>query len=157
MLTRRGDWSGWPAFGFRDVAGSSNAFDQLRRELDRVFFDFERSTPNRHERGGPQISVKDEGATYVLRAELPGVSEKDIELTVTGNTLSLKAERKLEERAGHSAHRTERSSWSVARSLELPVAVDSGATVAELKHGVLTVTLPKTQEALPKQISVKAS
>lgn len=155
MLTRRSDWSGFPVFGFREAAG--NPFDQLRRELDRVFFDFERAAPSRNERGGPPISVRDEGAAYVLRAELPGVSEKDIELTVTGNTLSLKAERKLEERAGHSAHRTERSSWNVARSLELPVAVDSGATVAELKHGILTVTLPKTKEALPKQISVKAS
>jgi HSP20 family protein len=157
MLTRRSDWSGFPVFGFRDAAGSANAFDQLRRELDRVFFDFERTGPNRVDRGGAQISLRDEGAAYVLRAELPGVSEKDIELTVTGNTLSLKAERKLEAREGHSAHRTERGSFTVARSVELPVAVDSGATVAELKHGVLTVTLPKTKDALPKQISVKAS
>lgn len=157
MLTRRSDWNGWPVFGFRDAAGSATAFEQLRRELDRVFFDFERATPNRFDRGAPQISVKDDGAAYVLRAELPGVSEKDIELTVTGNTLALKAERKLEPREGHSAHRTERSGWKVARSLELPVQVDSGAAVAELKHGVLTVTLPKSKEALPKQISVKAS
>lgn len=157
MLTRRSDFNGWPVFGFRDGAGSASAFEQLRRELDRVFFDFERSTPSRFERGAPQISVKDEGAAYVLRAELPGVSEKDIDLSVTGNTLSLKAERKVETREGHSAHRTERSSWTLARSLELPVQVDSGATVAELKHGVLTVTLPKSKDALPKQIAVKAS
>lgn len=156
MLTRRTDWNGFPVFGFRDGLGSANMFDQLRRELDRVFFDFERSTPSRFE-GPNSLSLKDEGAAYVLRAELPGVSEKDIELTVTGNTLSLKAERKLEAPQGHSAHRTERSAWTVARSLELPVAVDSGAVVAELKHGILTVTLPKSKEALPKQIAVKAS
>jgi HSP20 family protein len=99
----------------------------------------------------------DSTAAYVLRAELPGVSEKDIELSVTGNTLSLKAERKLEAPQGHSAHRTERSGWTLARSLELPVQVDSSAVVAELKHGILTVTLPKSKEALPKQISVKVS
>jgi HSP20 family protein len=157
MLTRRSDWNAWPVFGFREGAGSPNVFDQLRRELDRVFFDFERATPNRFERGTNSISVKDEGAAYVLRAELPGVSEKDIELSVTGNTLSLKAERKLEAPQGYSAHRTERSGWTVARSLELPVQVDTGAVVAELKHGILTVTLPKSKDALPKQISVKAS
>lgn len=157
MLTRRSDWSGFPVFGFRDGAGSANVFDQLRRELDRVFFDFERTAPSRFERANNSLSVKDEGAAYVLRAELPGVSEKDIELSVTGNTLSLKAERKLEAPQGHSAHRTERSAWTLARSLELPVQVDSGAVVAELKHGVLTVTLPKSKDALPKQISVKVS
>lgn len=157
MLTRRSEWNGWPVFGFRDGAGPANVFDQLRRELDRVFFDFERATPNRLERGNSPISVKDEGAAYVLRAELPGVSEKDIELSVTGNTLSLKAERRLSAPEGYSAHRTERSAWTLARSLELPVKVDSGAVVAELKHGVLTVTLPKSKEALPKQISVKTS
>jgi HSP20 family protein len=157
MLTRRSDWNGFPVFGFREGSGSANVFDQLRRELDRVFFDFERATPSRFDRGNNAISVKDEGAAYVLRAELPGVSEKDIELSVTGNTLSLKAERKLEAPQGHSAHRTERSGWTLARSLELPVQVDSSAVVAELKHGILTVTLPKSKEALPKQISVKVS
>ena len=155
MLTRRSDWNGFPVFGYREGSGSANVFDQLRRELDRVFFDFERATPSRFDRGNNTISVKDEGAAYVLRAELPGVSEKDIELSVTGNTLSLKAERKLEAPQGHSAHRTERSGWTLARSLELPVQVDSSAVVAELKHGILTVTLPKSKEALPKQISVK--
>lgn len=156
MLTRRSEWNGWPVFGFRDVAGSATAFDQLRRELDRVFFDFERAAPSGFERGAPQLSVADQGAGYVVSVELPGVSEKDIELSITGNTLSLKAQRKVEAPAGHSAHRTERAGWTLNRSLEFPLQVDSGAASAELKHGLLTVTLPKTKEAQPKQISVKA-
>jgi HSP20 family protein len=156
MLTRRSEWNGWPVFGFRDVAGSATAFEQLRRELDRVFVDFERTAPARFERGAPQLAVADDGTGYVVRVELPGVAEKDIEISITGNTLSLKAQRKVEAPAGHSAHRTERTGWTLHRSLEFPLQVDTGAASAELKHGVLTVTLPKTKEAQPKQISVKA-
>lgn len=157
MLTRRGEFGGFPLRNFRNFAGYAEPFEELRRELDRLFFDFERTAPAPFQNGGAALSVTDEGSQYVLRADLPGVAEKDIELTVTGNTVTLKAERKVEPPAGHSVHRSERRGFRFARSYELPVRVDAEKVRADLKHGVLTVTLPKPAEVQPKQINVKAS
>jgi HSP20 family protein len=130
-------------------------FHDLRRELDRLFVDFERGAAEPG--AGPMLGVEDRGDAILLRAELPGMSEKELELTVTGATVTLKGERKAEAPAGYTTHRNERAAFRFARTFELGTKVDPDKVQASLKNGVLTVTLPKAAEAQPKQIQVKAS
>jgi HSP20 family protein len=155
MLTRFSDWNGWPSFGFRDWTGSLGAFDQLRREMDRVLFDFERGAPQ--QRTFPTAQIEDTGSAFVVRAEVPGLTAKDVEISATASTISLKGERKVKPPEGYGVHRNERSSYRFSRAFELPAKVDADKVEAKLEHGVLTVTLPKAAEARPKQITVKAS
>jgi HSP20 family protein len=152
MLTRFSDFRDWP-FANPSAFRTFGAFDLLR-QLDRLFAEPETWEP----RGGfPRVSFDDQGASFVVRAEVPGLADKDLELSATATTLSLKGERKVAVPEGYSAHRNERSSYRFARTFELPSKVDSERVEARLENGVLTVTLPKAPEAQPKQISVKAS
>ena len=153
MLTRFSDFNDWPSFGFADFGRAQAPHVQLRRELDRLFGDFERaSTP-----GPAAVAFEDDGSNFVLRADVPGLTESDIQISVAGNTVTLKGERKLEVPEGHSVHRRERSAVRFAKSFELPARVDADKVTATLKLGVLTLTLPKAAEAQPRQISVKAA
>ena len=104
----------------------------------------------------PRVTFDDQGSSFVVRAEVPGVAEKDIELSATATALTLKGKRQVEAPKGYSTHRSERSSWSFARTFELPAKVDADRVEARLENGVLTVTLPKAPEAQPKQIAVRA-
>jgi HSP20 family protein len=152
MLARFNDWNGFPRFGLSELQHGF-PFDELRREVDRLFFDFERGAAE--PAASPALSVEDRGSALFMRAELPGMSEKDLELTVTGSSLTLKGERRVEAPAGHTTHRSERSSYRFARTFELATKIDSDKVQASLTNGVLTVTLPKAADAQPKQIQVK--
>ena len=154
MLTRYSDFRDWP-FTRPQAYRTLGAFD-LFRQLDRLFAGADTESWEQEARY-PRISFDDKGDAFVVRAELPGLTEKDLELTATATTLSLRGERKVEAPEGYSTHRSERSSFRFARTFELPAKVDSARVEARLEHGVLTVTLPKAPEAQPKQISVKAS
>lgn len=155
MLSRRIDWTDWPSFGFGDFHPFS-ALEQLRREVDRAFSDVERGR-SAGRWSVPRLLLEDAGDKFVLTAELPGLSEKDLELTVTANSLSVSGERKADPPAGHTVHRKERAGYKFARSFTLPVKVDADKAEATMKNGVLSVVLPKAAEAKPKQIAVKAS
>jgi len=152
MLVRFNDMDGFPRFGL--TRGFS--FDALRREMDRMLFDFERDAPAQSE-SSPRMSVEDRGEALFFRAELPGLTDRDVDLTVTGTSFSLRAERKVEAPAAHSTHRTERRGFRFARTFDLNTKIDPERVEALLENGVLTVTLPKAAEAKPKQITVKAS
>ena len=152
MLTRFSDFRDWP-FASSPAFRTVGAFDLLR-QLDRLFTEPETSEARS---GFPRIAFDDQGASYVVRAEVPGLADKDLELSATATTLTLRGERKVAVPEGYSAHRSERSSYRFARTFELPSKVDSDKVEAKLVNGVLTVTLPKAAEAQPKQISVKAS
>lgn len=153
MLTRFSDFSDWPSFGLADFGRSFNPHAQLRRELDRLLGDFEQGVSS----SATAVTFEDTGESFVLRADVPGLTENDFEISVAGNTLTLRGERKVEIPEGHSVHRRERRALRFARSYELPARVDGDKTTATLKHGVLTLTLPKVAEAQPRQISVKAA
>ena len=154
MLTRLRDLNDWP-FGARTAFRPAGAFDLLRH-FDQILGDPDFGYAE-SEGAFPRISFDDQGAAFVVRAELPGLSEKDLELNATATTLTLKGERKVEAPEGYSVHRNERNTFRFSRSFELPTKVDADKVEARLEHGVLTVTLPKVPEAQPKQISVKAS
>jgi HSP20 family protein len=151
MLARFNDWTTFPVFG----GSRSFPLSTLRSELDRLFGDLER-TPSFGAQA-PTVTFEDKPDALTLRAELPGLSEKDVDISVTANVLTLKAARSTEVPAGYTAHRRERSSFSFARSYELPVRVDPEKVQASLKQGVLTLTLPKVTEAKPRRVTVSAT
>jgi len=152
MLVRFNDRSGFPVFGTsRGLPVSS-----LRRELDRLFGDLERA-PTFAALSTPSVSFADSGEALTLRAELPGLSEKEIEISVTANVLTVKAARKVEAPEGYAVHRRERQGFSFTQSYELPARIDPDKVQASLKQGVLTLTLPKAVEAQPKRVSVSAT
>jgi len=155
MLTRFSDFNDWPRFGFADFGQAASPQVQLRRELDRLVGEFDRtlSAPA----PSAALSFEDEGASFVLRADVPGLSETDFEISVAGNSVTLRGERKLEAPEAYSVHRRERRAVRFAKSFELPARVDADKVTATLKHGVLTLTLPKAADAQPRQISVKAA
>ena len=153
MLTRFSDYSDWPSFALSDFARGHTPHAQFRRELYRLFGDFERafSSPN------SRLTLGEEGGNYVLHADVPGLTEQDFDISVEGSTVTIRGERKVEMPEGYTAHRRERAPVSFARSFELPTRVDAEKVTAILKNGVLTLTMPKAAEAQPRQISVKAA
>jgi HSP20 family protein len=126
------------------------AFDLLRREMDEAF-------EGRTYARWPSIDVTEDVTGFTLRADLPGLEEKDIELVVEKDTLVLSGERKLDLPKEHAVHVRERASAKFSRTIALPKNVDGSAVTAKLENGVLTVTLPKAKESLPRRIDVKAS
>ncbi|MCL4846716.1 MAG: Hsp20/alpha crystallin family protein [Acidobacteria bacterium] len=94
----------------------------------------------------------------VLKAELPGLNRDDIDLRVENNTLTVRGERRRE--AGvrdEQYHRVERVYGTFSRSFTLPSSLDAGSVTADYRDGVLTVVLPKREEAKPRQIQVKVN
>ena len=152
MLVRFNDRHSFPVFG------SSRAFpvSTLRRELDRLFGDLERA-PTFGPAAAPNVTFEDAGEALKLRVELPGLSEKDIDIDVTAKVLSVKAARTVVAPEGYAAHRRERQSFSFSQSYELPSLIDPEKVQASLKQGVLTLTLPKAAAAQPKRVTVSAS
>jgi len=104
----------------------------------------------------PAVNLYDTDTGYVIEAELPGVSEKDVNITATQDVLALSGERQNEVPEGYSVHRQERGSVRFSRSFTLPGKIDPEKVEAKLRHGVLTVTLEKAPEARPKKVKVKA-
>ena len=153
MITRFSDFNDWPSFGFADFGRAYAPHAQLRRELDRLFGELDRGAAP----ASSTLSFEDDGQNFLLRADVPGLTENDFQIDLAGQTLTLKGERKVDAPEGYTVHRRERSAFRFARSLELPARVDAEKVTATLKNGVLTLTLPKAAEAQPRQIAVKAA
>jgi len=103
----------------------------------------------------PAVDIYETDQNIVLKAELPGVDPKDVEATVHEGTLYLKGERKYEKEVKEEHyHHIERAYGSFSRSFTLPASVDADKVQAEFKDGVLTLTLPKKEEAKAKKIKI---
>jgi len=103
----------------------------------------------------PAVDIYEHEGTIVLKAEIPGVDPKDVDLRIENNTLTLKGARHFDnEVKRESFHRVERSYGSFARSFTLPNVVDQAGIKADFKDGVLKVVLPRREEAKPKAISI---
>lgn len=106
----------------------------------------------------PAVDIYEHGTDIVLKAELPGVDPKDVDIRLENNVLTLRGQRKFEnDVTKESYHRVERSYGSFSRSFTLPSVVDQGSIKAEVKDGILKVVLPKREEAKPKQIEVSVA
>ena len=103
----------------------------------------------------PAVDIYEKDGNIVLKAELPGVDPKDVDVRVENNLLTLRGERKFDNEVKRdSYHRVERAYGAFSRSFTLPNVVDTGNIKAEYKDGVLHMTLPKREEAKPRQIQI---
>jgi HSP20 family protein len=106
----------------------------------------------------PAVDIYEQDNNIVIKAELPGVDPKDVDIRLDNNVLTLKGERKLDnEVKKENYHRVERAYGVFTRSFTLPNTVDANNIKAEFKDGVLRLTLPKREEAKPKQIQIQAT
>jgi HSP20 family protein len=142
-------------------AGAPSQLSDLHREVDRVFENFWSGfgMPSllREDGGGAalaldvRVDATEDDKAYHVTAELPGMSEKDIEVTFADNTLTISGEKKDEkEVTEENYHRRERSFGSFRRSFALPAEVDEENINASFKDGVMTIDLPKSQSAQKK-------
>jgi HSP20 family protein len=131
----------------------------LRDELNRLF-DFTLPVRDSGLFSGwtPALDVYDEKDNFVVKTELPGMKKEDIEITMHEGTLTISGERKNErETKEGETFRSERYFGRFQRSVTLPAVVDANAVKATYKDGVLTIDLPKSEEAKPKHIAVNVS
>jgi HSP20 family protein len=131
----------------------------MQQEIDRLF--------NRFTHGGttsdgststwlPAVDIVEHENAYLVSLELPGVRKEDVKITVANDVLTVKGEKKGEkESKGKNYHRIERTFGSFHRSFILPTMVRSDQIEASYDSGILTITLPKLEEAKPKEIEVK--
>lgn len=142
----------------------SDPFSLLRRRMDDMFEGFLHGfdlRPFESRLGGfsPNIDVVESDKEIRISAELPGMEEKDIEVSMHKDTITLKGEKKEEkEDKGKGYYRMERSYGSFTRVIPLPAEINQDKVEATFKKGVLIVTLPKTEQAIKetKKISVKS-
>jgi len=144
---------------FRDLVGLQ---ERMNRLFDQSFRGISRGSAEEDwALGGswaPVVDIFEHQGNIVLKAELPGVDPKDVDVRVENNVLTLRGERKLDTEVDkESYHRVERSYGAFSRSFTLPTVVDTEKIQAEYKDGVLRVTLPKREEAKPKQISISVT
>ena len=134
---------------------AQNQFERLFREaFSPVLGESEVSTRT----WAPPVDIYENGDNLVLKAELPGINPDDVEIRVEDNTLYLKGERKFEKEVKEqSYHRVERSYGAFTRTFSLPNSVDADKVTANYKDGVLTLTMPKKEEAKPKTIKINVS
>ena len=151
MLTKRSN---------REIA-SRRAFEplnRLRNEIDRLFENPWAVEPTAAFGWSPSVDVLDEKDKITVKAEIPGMKREDIDVSICENTLCICGERKEEQeyKEGQS-YASERYFGRFERDIPLPSAVDANKVNASYKDGVLTVTVPKTEQAKRQQIEIKSS
>jgi len=138
---------------------SAEPFAQLQREMNRLFD----SVFGKHFTTGrvrsayvyPATNVRETGEAYVITCEVPGLEMDDVEVYVTREQVTLSGTRDDGiPREGTTLHRRERDSGHFSRAINLPGPVDSDGTEATLSAGVLTIRIPKAEEAKPKRVQV---
>ena len=107
----------------------------------------------------PSCDIEEEADKYVIKADLPGVDKKDIDVKLENGVISIRGEKHTEKETGKGTkrHRTERFHGTFARSFTLPDAVQDERVDASYKDGVLSLVIPKAEEAKPKSIDIKVS
>jgi len=142
----------WPSF---------NRLSDLREEIDRLFESpLSELTRTTSVFGGwtPAVDLFEDKDNVTVKAELPGMKKEDVEVTLHDGTLSISGERRSEKKVEEAdVFRSERYFGRFQRTISLPSAVAGDKVKADYKDGILTVTLLKTEEAKPKQISVNVS
>lgn len=140
-----------------DPSRSLTTFQEQMNELMRDFF----GGPGNGQKlveFQPLVDVSETADSILLKAEVPGMEAKDIELKIEGDTLTMRGEKKTEkEEKGKSFHRVERTYGSFHRAFKLPAEVKVDAVKAVCKHGVLEVTLPKVEAAKAREVKISVS
>jgi len=137
-------------------------FEELtsfRKEMDRLWDRFfsERPSMNILERGWePSLDISETKGELIIKTEIPGMDPKDIDISLVGDTLTIKGEKKQEkEEKEENYYRIERNYGAFSRMVKLPLAVQNDNIKASYQNGVLKITLPKSEEAKKKQVKIK--
>jgi HSP20 family protein len=146
----------WEITGWRPF----RELERMRREMDRLWDSFFEKRPRRKaEEVGewlPSLDVSETKNDLVVKAELPGLEPKDIDISLSEGVLTIKGEKKQEkEEKEENYHLIERSFGTFARMVRLPKEVKRDKISASFKNGVLRITLPKSEEAKTKEIKIK--
>lgn len=146
-----------PASQDRAARRSLSPFTTLQQEIDRLFDGFTRGMPALSTGELlPSMDVAETDNEIEVTAELPGLEEKDVQLNVVDNLLTIRGEKKNQrEEKDRDYHLIERSYGSFTRTVQLPQGIDADAIKATLAKGVLKVTVPKSAPAQAKKIEVK--
>ncbi len=144
---------GWPGWGWR----VPTELDRMRREMDRLFEGVTGGLSREPAAGVfPLTNVTEDTKNYYVRAELPGIKANELDISVTGEGISISGERKFaSEKKDARYHRREREAGKFSRVISLPGHIDTDKVEANCTDGILTVVLPKQAAAKAKQISVK--
>jgi HSP20 family protein len=148
-------------FGRRDLSGfGSDPFTTMQREMERLFDEFRGVRGGLYEAGfAPAVNVRQTEKGVEVTAELPGIDEKNVEVSIAENALTIRGEKKEEKEQKEGGWQiSERSFGSFVRTIPLPVEVDEDKVSAQFKNGVLTVMLPAAADAerKAKKIEVKS-
>ncbi len=132
----------------------------LREEIDDLFNDFFRRVPTeglpRESLWYPAIDIEETEDVFKLSAELPGMKKDDIKISFSNGTLTMEGERKFEkEEKNKTFHRIERSYGKFKRVISMPREIEPDKAKASYEEGILTITLPKSEKAKPKEIGIK--
>lgn len=144
----------------RDLATFPSDVLNIQREINRMFNSFFRSEEEgdslANAAWNPAVDIAEQDEEYVVKVELPGVSKDEVKIVVQENMLTIRGEKKQEkESKGSNYHRAERSYGAFQRSFALPSTVKGEKIEATFKDGVLSVSLPKAEEAKQREIEVK--
>jgi HSP20 family protein len=158
--------------GLANSGSLLTGWDDFHRDMDRLFDSFfgsgtgatgslpARSTASTVQPLLMTLDVSETDGAYTIHADLPGLEQKDVEVTLAEGILTLRAERKQQEKQeGKTWHRSERSYGSVQRTLQLPADADENKVEATMKNGVLEIEIGKTEKAQPvsKKIEIKSA
>ncbi|MCK5506871.1 MAG: Hsp20/alpha crystallin family protein [Thermodesulfovibrionia bacterium] len=156
------DWLPSVWIGHKD--DEQNSYLSLRKQINTLFDDFGNGSFSEHQAFTVHSNVSETEDAFCVTADLPGIETKDVEVTVTGNRITIQGEKTSEkeekkEEKGRQFHRIERSSGSFHRMMIMPFEIDPDTVKADVKDGVLTVTIPKPAEMIEKtkKIEVKSS
>lgn len=140
----------------RDLATSTPTLDRFFNEsVNRFFGNFGEEVSSRT--WNPPVDIYEEGDNILIHAELPGFEKNDVNINVENGRLSISGERTFQsENESRDYHRMERWYGKFHRTFQLPNTVDLDSIDATLKNGILTISIPKREEAKPRQIKVKA-
>ncbi len=131
------------------------AIESLQREMSRLFWDDEPPRDLPRKAAPATLEIEDTDDAYVFTLPLPGAKDEDVSVTVLGDTVELKAERRIEAPEGYKTRHRERPGLSVSRKFRLGAAIDADHATARLEQGVLTLTLPKAKSARPQKVAVQ--
>lgn len=153
-----------PSSWLGDKDDDDSPFGALRKQIDTLLEDFDTGFSTLPASFALRSNVSETDEAICITAELPGVELDDVDVSVTGNRITVKGVKKSEdeeegEKDGRQFHRVERSSGSFRRSMTLPFDIDPDTVTADTKNGVLTVMVPKPPEAVSqtKKIAITKS
>ena len=129
-------------------------FDDMNRMMNTVFNN-NVYLPNIRESWTPAVDINEDNTSFILTADIPGLNKSDIDISIEDNTMKLSGSREYKKTdEGIEYHYQERNHGKFFRSFKLPISVDEENITAAFKNGILTVILPKTEEAQPKTRSI---